>query len=88
MANKYKIHSRYIDEVIEVEKRKLTIRDNYIQVNGARIGENKPMSLILPLTSIAFIEETQDPDSPGVKIQDKTANVKQWRFGTEPPKGD
>ena len=88
MANKYKIHSRYIDDVIEVEKRKLTIRDNYITVNGAKIGEQLPMTLILPLSSIAFIEEIQDPDSPGVKPVGEPANLKQWRFGTQPPKDD
>lgn len=88
MANKYKIHCLYIDEVIEVAKRKLTIRDNYVTVNGAKIGEKSPMTLILPLSSISFIEEIQDPDSPGVQPRKPGGNLKQWRFGTKPPEED
>ena len=81
MANKYRIFTKFTEDIIEVEQRKLTIRDGYLSVNGAKIGENELTSLIIPLNSIAFIEEKIE-----TPLKKENVPVKKWRFGSEFPK--
>lgn len=83
--NTYQIFLKDSEEIITVEKRKLTIRDSFVTANGAKIGENEQMTLIVPLNSILYITEILIPDVNS-SVKNEAENIKQWRFGTEPPK--
>ena len=91
MSNLYQIHlvaspeERPNEEIVTVDKRKLSIRDGYVHANGCKIGENEQMSLIVPFNSIRYITEIVVPDDNS-QPKKENENIKQWRFGQEPPK--
>jgi hypothetical protein len=82
--NTYRISLKETGDIIACDKRSMSIRDGYVQLSGPKIGEHQHLSMIVPFTSILYIEEIMDTDvNSGVKPE---SNVKMWRFGTEPPK--
>lgn len=82
MANVYEIYLTN-DEIVSVDKRKMSIRDGCVHANGPIIGGNRQASLIIPLSSIKYIQEMLLPDAE--PKPDEGQNIKMWKFGDLPP---
>jgi hypothetical protein len=83
MGNIYQIYLKDSEEIISVDKRKMSIRDGCVHANGPKMGEIEQAALIIPLNSIKYIAEILTPDVNTSAVKEE--NIKMWKFGDLPP---
>lgn len=82
MQSKYLIYTTF-DEVYEVDKHRLSIRDGFVHAKAAKTGENEQVSVMLPFSSVKKVEEVL-PTSTPEDVSKVPSNLKMWKFGEKP----